>query len=108
MKGDTWAGTSRDLNHLSPKDHTFTHYLTRDYVSDAIKANRPPLPSHYYNGVARFNVEHKPIDHGQTGPDGLSSNFVTTLFEDNQSNIWAGYKSTGLSRWNRDQRSFTI
>ena len=59
--------------------------------------------SSFYNGMLRFDGSGKWMI--REGPDGISNDFVTQLFEDRNGHIWAG-TNHGLNRY--DKRSNTI
>ena len=59
--------------------------------------------SSFYNGMLRFDGSSKWMI--REGPDGISNDFVTQLFEDRDGNIWAG-TNHGLNRY--DKRTNTI
>ncbi len=59
--------------------------------------------SSFYNGMVRFDGSSKWMI--REGPDGISSDFVTQLFEDKDGHIWAG-TNHGLNRY--DKRTNTI
>jgi len=59
--------------------------------------------SSFYNGMMRFDGSSKWMI--REGPDGISNDFVTQLFEDRDGHIWAG-TNHGLNRY--DKRTNTI
>jgi ligand-binding sensor domain-containing protein len=59
--------------------------------------------SSFYNGMLRFDGSSKWMI--REGPDGISNDFVTQLFEDRDGHIWTG-TNHGLNRY--DKRTNTI
>lgn len=105
-RGEVWAGTNRGLNQFSPRNHSFTHHLKDEYVSDVIEAADNTLYAATPNGITVFNSARQPIKRWVAGPNGLAHNFAQTLFEDSQANIWVGYNNAGLSHWNHKSNHF--
>jgi len=60
--------------------------------------------SSFYNGMLRFDGSSKWMI--REGPDGISNDFVTQLFEDRNGNIWAG-TNYGLNRYDKRSNSIT-
>ena len=60
--------------------------------------------SSFYNGMLRFDGSSKWMI--REGPDGISNDFVTQLFEDRDGHIWAG-TNHGLNRYNKRTNTIT-
>ncbi|MBW1785771.1 MAG: response regulator [Deltaproteobacteria bacterium] len=60
--------------------------------------------SSFYNGMLRFDGSSKWII--REGPEGISNDFVTQLFEDRDGHIWAG-TNHGLNRYDKSTNTIT-
>jgi hypothetical protein len=61
--------------------------------------------SSFYNGMLRFDGSSKWMI--REGPDGISNDFVTQLFEDRNGHIWAG-TNHGLNRYDKRSNATTL
>lgn len=61
--------------------------------------------SSFFNGLVRFDGTS--VKRFREGPNSISSDFVTQIFEDSRGYIWVGTNS-GLNRYNKNDNSFTI
>ncbi len=110
-KGGIWLGTlGRGLDHYSPGDHIFRHFLTPDERMDTLmgaklivdictsKNGDTWIGTQF--GAARLDKKGKfhryfP-EEGST--DKLSGSFVTDIYEDRRGQIWIA-TIKGLNRW---------
>lgn len=119
MRGDMWFGTD-DSGIVKFDGKTFVNYTTKqglssDYISSAIEDQDGALWfGTYGGGMSKFELPNKygmdaDFPWGKfthyTESQGLFSNIIFSVFEDNCGNIWSGPYTGGLSKYNG--KSFT-
>jgi signal transduction histidine kinase/ligand-binding sensor domain-containing protein len=115
-----WAGSSNDgLVIINLKNQQVSHLDTENYITNQLKSNaiREILESRNgliwittkFGGLHYYDKRQKTfplIRKGETPEQGLSHEFVLSVFEDSQNNIWVGTKGGGLNRYNREKDQF--
>ncbi|KPL14900.1 MAG: hypothetical protein AMS26_09075, partial [Bacteroides sp. SM23_62] len=60
-----------------------------------------------YAGLQRFDgYEFKTYTYDPANPASISDNFISTIFEDDSSNLWIGTSANGLNVFNKELESF--
>ncbi|GAB4289934.1 MAG: hypothetical protein Kow0068_15410 [Marinilabiliales bacterium] len=111
-KGIVWAKTSMTLNKLDPKTGKFTHYVPfYDYMTSEdllfgtpiIEDSRGNILVGTKDGLDFFDREYEQFHRIHTKNSKLSSNYIYSLYEDDDGYIWIGTRN-GLNRYNPDTR----
>ena len=114
-----WIGTYNGLVMLQPAEGNHnTFYQRKDYEKNFDKSitykeiralykdsNDMLWIGYSGGGLAKFSLSENKIVNLYTTEDGLCSNFITTITEDENRNIWIGSNS-GISRISKHVNSF--
>ena len=61
------------------------------------------------NGLNKFDgYNFTTYTHSDTVTNSISGNYILSVFEDNEKNIWVGTQSNGLNKYNRNKDNFEI
>jgi PAS domain S-box-containing protein len=112
--GFLWIGTVGGLDRFEPETGIFTHYQHDPANSNSLGNNsvgsiHEDRRGRFWigtwgGGLDKFDREHEQFIH-YTIKDGLPSNMVFGILEDNQENLWLS-TSRGLSRFNPQTETF--
>lgn len=114
-----WIGTYNGLVMLQPSESNHnTFYQRKDYEKDFDKSitykeiralykdsNDILWIGYSGSGLAKFSLSENKIVNLYTTEDGLCSNFITAITEDENQYIWIGSNS-GISRFSKHVNSF--
>ncbi len=120
-RGDLWIATQEaGLNKFIPAQKTFIRYKHDPNDSNTPACN--PLYdlkvdkkrdvlwiAAYLSGLDKFDIVNKTFTHygyDPDNPDGIVSNWSTTVFVDSKGFVWVGTEA-GLSRFNPETELFT-
>ncbi len=82
--------------------------LSQSSVIDMVQTSDGYLWLATQDGLNRFDgYESRVFTHDRLNPDSISDNFIWSLAEDNQGNLWVGTASGGMSRYNPKTEKFT-
>ena len=113
--GRLWAGTSAGLCLFNERSEYFTRYqhdpadpnsLPNDYIWNIHAAkNRDGLWLATYDGLCKYDWNEEKFYHFKNDPDdphSLSFNFLRSINEDDDNNVWAGTWGGGLDKLDLD------
>lgn len=105
-KNRLWAGTPFDLNLFLPDKKQFFKFRKPDFFQKSImqflETDEGLWLGTATGGLLLFNAEADSIIYNfqyEAGNKGLSNNYITALFQDEQNYIWVGTRQ-GLNRYN--------
>lgn len=113
-QGEIWLGTPDGLYKLTQagdgkitlkRDYEEKAGIGARYVRALLFSKDGQLYIGYTDGLGVLAQEGDSIQHFYTTRDGICSNFITCLAEDEQGHIWLGTNS-GISRYSRHQNLF--
>lgn len=113
-RGELWLGAPDGLYKLAVGDdgkatvkgnYEAEAEISARYVRALLSSRDGQLYIGYTDGLGVLAQEGDSIQHFYTTRDGICSNFVTCLAEDEQGHIWLGTNS-GISRYSRHQNLF--
>lgn len=101
--GKTWIGTTKGLDIFEPATKTFKHF----YKDDAIvwimqRANGDICYASVRDGFFVFSTKTNQLINYPFP----QNDFIYTLFEDSNQNLWAGMWSNSLKKWNPATKLF--
>ncbi|MFQ5583372.1 MAG: two-component regulator propeller domain-containing protein, partial [Calditrichia bacterium] len=123
--GEVWISARTALHRFDRYNRKFTHYFSISDRRDALSHNGvlPILASQKQRGIIwigtrhglnRFNQDTGEFTHYFYKPDNpemsISSNYILSLCEDSEGNLWVGTRRGGLTKMsfgNRGQPAFT-
>lgn len=101
-----WVGTPFDLNLFLPDKNQFFKFRKSEFFQKSILQFLETTEGLWLGtatgGLLLFNPDKDSIIHSfqnTTDREGLSNNYITTLFQDQQNYIWIGTQQ-GLNRYN--------
>ncbi len=103
--GSYWIGTSLYLHKMDPSTHKLSVVL-RSVVGSVIQDKSGNIwAGSIGDGLFEFDLYGRIIDHFDIG-DGLPSNTILGMVEDNNGMIWVS-TNNGMSVFNKNQKSFS-
>jgi two-component sensor histidine kinase/ligand-binding sensor domain-containing protein len=116
-KGILWFGTAYGVNFFDPKTNEFALFLLDKTQKRDDYINITKIDEDYkgnlwigtWNGLIYIQKDGKILKqfwHEKDNPKSIGSNQISTLFIDNENNLWIGTNGAGIDRYDRNTGNF--